>query len=51
LVFGLPEGEVRDVLLDMTYAIVVFSIFVQGLSINKLFMNNELRQISRRVDR
>lgn len=51
LVFSLPEGEVRGVLLDMTYAIVVFSIFVQGLSINKLFMNNELRQISRRVDR
>ena len=33
LVLALPGGESRDLLLTMTYAVVVFSILVQGLSI------------------
>ena len=33
LVLALPASEARDLLLTMTYAVVVFSILVQGLSI------------------
>jgi len=36
LVLSLPSGEVRDVLLLVTYCIVMFSILVQGLSIGRL---------------
>ena len=32
-VLALPAGESRDLLLTMTYAVVVFSILVQGLTI------------------
>lgn len=35
LVLSLPESEIRDALLLVTYVIVVFSIIVQGLSIEK----------------
>ena len=36
LVLQLPLGPERDVLLALTYAIVIFSILVQGLSIGKV---------------
>jgi len=36
LVLQLPTGEERDILLALTYAVVVFSILVQGLSVGKL---------------
>lgn len=36
LVLQLPVGPERDVLLALTYAIVIFSILVQGLSIGKV---------------
>lgn len=36
LVLSLPHGEVRDILLLITYIIVMFSIIVQGLTISKL---------------
>ncbi|MDO5768209.1 MAG: sodium:proton antiporter [Psychrobacter sp.] len=36
LVLQLPSGPERDVLLALTYAIVIFSILVQGLSIGKV---------------
>ncbi len=36
LALSLPAGSERDLLLAMTYVIVVFSIVVQGLSIEKL---------------
>ena len=35
LVLSLPESEIRDSLLVVTYVIVVFSIIVQGLTIEK----------------
>jgi len=35
LVLSLPQSEIRDALLLITYVIVVFSIIVQGLSIEK----------------
>ena len=36
LVLSLPQDETREILLLVTYVIVVFSIIVQGLSIEKL---------------
>ena len=36
LVLQLPVGPERDVLLALTYAVVIFSILVQGLSIGKV---------------
>ena len=36
LVLQLPNGTERDILLALTYAVVVFSILVQGLSIGKM---------------
>jgi CPA1 family monovalent cation:H+ antiporter len=36
LVLQLPDGIERDILLALTYAVVVFSILVQGLSIGKV---------------
>jgi CPA1 family monovalent cation:H+ antiporter len=33
LALSLPAGRERDVLLAITYVVVVFSIFVQGLTI------------------
>ena len=36
LVLQLPSGPERDVLLALTYAIVIFSILVQGLTIGKV---------------
>lgn len=36
LVLQLPSGSERDVLLALTYAIVIFSILVQGLTIGKV---------------
>lgn len=36
LVLQLPSGYERDILLALTYAVVVFSILVQGLSIGKV---------------
>jgi len=36
LALSLPLGPHRDVILVMTYIVVVFSIIVQGLSLRKL---------------
>lgn len=36
LVLQLPTGDERDILLALTYAVVVFSILVQGLSIGRV---------------
>lgn len=36
LVLQLPAGSERDILLALTYAVVVFSILVQGLSVGKV---------------
>ena len=49
LVLTLPGGEVRDTMIGMTYAIVVFSLVVQGLSIGRLFRRHELRRIAGRA--
>lgn len=36
LALALPEGEMRDLLVTVTYVVVVFSIVVQGLTVSKL---------------
>lgn len=36
LVLQLPSGDERDILLTLTYAVVVFSILIQGLSVGKV---------------
>ncbi|MEM9242812.1 MAG: sodium:proton antiporter [Pseudomonadota bacterium] len=36
LVLSLPSGDVRDVLLPLTYGVVVFSVLVQGLTVKSL---------------
>jgi CPA1 family monovalent cation:H+ antiporter len=36
LALSLPAGRHRDVILTITYAVVVFSIIVQGLTMGKL---------------
>ena len=36
LVLQLPTGSERDILLALTYAVVIFSILVQGLSVGKV---------------
>lgn len=41
LALSLPAGENREAILAVTYAIVVFSIIVQGLTIGKLMKSKE----------
>ena len=36
LALSLPAGEARDIILPITYVVVVFSILVQGLSVGRL---------------
>jgi len=38
LALTLPESEIRDLILFVTYVVVVFSILVQGLTIEKLIL-------------
>ncbi|MTW20354.1 cation:proton antiporter [Allochromatium palmeri] len=46
LALSLPDGETRDILVSVTYVVVVFSILVQGLTLGPL-----VRVIGRRADR
>ena len=39
----------RDAMLDMTYIIVLFSVIVQGLSINKMFNSYAMRDMVKRA--
>ncbi len=36
LVLSIPAGEARELLLTITYIVVVFSVIVQGLSIGRV---------------
>ena len=45
LVLSLPESGWKPVLLNMTFAVVVFSIVVQGLTIDRLFDAPTLRRL------
>jgi CPA1 family monovalent cation:H+ antiporter len=44
LALSLPAGEVRDALVTVTYAVVTFSILVQGLNIGPLVRYAQSRQ-------
>ena len=47
LALSLPRGEYRDLIVSITYIIVVFSILVQGLTIGKLAkLLNRRKQIN-----
>ncbi len=41
LALSLPEGDTRNLILTMTYTVVVFSILVQGLTIGRLVRSSE----------
>ncbi len=45
LVLSLPESEIRDVLLTVTYIVVVFSILVQGLTLGAV-----VKRVGKRAD-
>ncbi|HCP56111.1 MAG TPA: sodium:proton antiporter, partial [Pseudomonas sp.] len=36
LALSLPHGDARDIVVSLTYLVVVFSILVQGMTIGKL---------------
>ena len=46
LVLSLPKGEIGDILLTVTYIVVVFSVLVQGLTIGPL-----VRAVAARANR
>ncbi len=41
LALSLPKGENRDLIISMTYAVVIFSIIVQGLTIKNLIQHSQ----------
>ena len=49
LVLTLPKGEAGDLLLHMTFAIVVFSILIQGFTMGRLFDRPALKQMAERA--
>jgi CPA1 family monovalent cation:H+ antiporter len=46
LLLSLPSSGERELLFEMTYAVVVFSLLVQGLTIGRLFTQDQLRKIA-----
>ena len=49
LVLTLPAGETRDMLLSITFAIVLFSLIVQGLTMGRMFDKKSLKRMSERA--
>jgi NhaP-type Na+/H+ or K+/H+ antiporter len=47
LTVALPVHPVRPILLNMTFAVVVLSIVVQGPTIRRLFTHEELNRLLR----
>ena len=41
LALSLPAGQMREAVVTITYAVVVFSILVQGLTINRVLGSRE----------
>jgi CPA1 family monovalent cation:H+ antiporter len=46
LLLSLPASPQRDLLFDMTYAVVVFSLVIQGLTIGRLFSSSQFQQMA-----
>jgi CPA1 family monovalent cation:H+ antiporter len=47
LAVSLPDSPWKPLILNMTFAVVVFSIIVQGLSIQKMFSQEQLSKLLR----
>ena len=48
LAVSLPEAPWKPILLNMTFAVVVFSIVLQGLTIGRIFDRRQLENMLRR---
>lgn len=46
LLLSLPSSDDRKLLFDMTYAVVVFSLVIQGLTIGRLFNRQQLERLA-----
>jgi CPA1 family monovalent cation:H+ antiporter len=49
LAFSLPEGPEKTLIVNMTFAVVAFSILVQGLTIGRLYNKMQMEAISPEV--
>ena len=47
LAVSLPESSWKPLILNMTFAVVVFSIVVQGLTIQRMFTKDQLTGLLR----
>jgi len=45
LALSLPNSKFRDALITVTYAVVVFSIVVQGLTLSRLLRRRRVKKI------
>ncbi len=51
MAFNLPvDAPVKPLILDMTFAVVAFSILVQGLTIQRFFPKHKLEKLSRQME-
>ncbi len=46
LVLSLPNFDQPSVIVDMSYAVIVFSLVVQGLTVGRLFSRLELKEMA-----
>ena len=46
LALSLPAFEYRELILEMTFAVVVFSLLVQGLTVGRLYSQEKLRRLN-----
>ncbi len=45
MALSLPDGPEKEVILHMTYGVVVFSLLVQGLTIGRIFKADQLKRL------
>ena len=45
MALSLPESPEKEVILHMTYGVVVFSLLIQGLTIGRIFEADKLKQL------
>ena len=45
MALSLPEGPEKELILHMTYGVVVFSLLVQGLTIGRIFKADQLKTL------
>lgn len=49
MALSLPNGPEKDIILHMTYGVVAFSIIVQGLSIGRIFKEDQMKHLLKRA--